>query len=110
MNLQAWAEWVTQIAALTQGGRVVLMAEPYGMTVAVEWEQDGQRMRYGHALSMIEMKAMYEVVQPCVLEQITNAVRKMTPNASLEGCGAAGGASLSKRLFGTDDERNCDVE
>ncbi len=33
-----------------------------------------------------------------------------TPNASLEGCGAAGGASLSKRLLGTDDERNCDVE
>ena len=32
------------------------------------------------------------------------------PNASLEGCGAAGGASLSKRLLGTDDERNCDVE
>jgi len=29
-----------------------------------------------------------------------------TPNASLEGCGAAGGASLSKRLLGTGYERN----
>lgn len=29
-----------------------------------------------------------------------------TTNASLDGCGAAGGASLSKRLLGTDDERN----
>jgi hypothetical protein len=81
VNLQTWAEWVAQIAELTNGGRVLLQAEPHGMVVAVEWEQDEQRMRYGHALSMVEMKAMYEVVQPCVLEQITNAVRKMTPNA-----------------------------
>jgi hypothetical protein len=38
------------------------------------------------------------------------AIAALTSNASLEGCGAAGGASLSKRLLGTDDERNCDVE
>jgi len=36
--------------------------------------------------------------------------RPIVHNASLEGCGAEGGASLSKRLLGTDDERNCDVE
>lgn len=81
MNLQTWDEWVAQIAALTKGGRVVLLADPYGMAIAVEWEHDGQRMSYGHALSRIEMKAMHEAVQPCVLDQITNAVRKMTPDA-----------------------------
>jgi len=32
--------------------------------------------------------------------------RPLAANASLEGCGAAGEASLSKRLLGTDDERN----
>ncbi len=31
-------------------------------------------------MSLGEMERMYEAVQPCVLEQITNAVRKMTPN------------------------------
>ncbi len=35
---------------------------------------------YEHAMSLGEMERMYEAVQPCVLEQITNAVRKMTPN------------------------------
>ena len=45
------------------------------------------------------------------LRQIASEdLAKMTPNASLEGCGAAGGASLSKRLLGTDDERNRDAE
>lgn len=82
MNLQTWAEWVAQIDALTGGGTVELRPGPgTGMTIAVLWAQDGKRMAYGHALSMIEMKAMCEAVQPCVLEQITNAVRKMTHSA-----------------------------
>ena len=85
MNLQTWAKWVEQIDALTGGGKVELLAEPYGMTIAVLWCQDGHRMRYGHATSMVEMKAMCEAVQPCVLEQITNAVRKMMPNVELRG-------------------------
>ena len=81
MNLQTWAEWVAQIAALTGGGVVELRAGPgKGMTVAVRWTHDGQSMSYDHALSMLEMKAMYAAVQPCVLESITHAVRKMTPN------------------------------
>lgn len=82
MNLQTWAGWVAQINALTSGGKVELLAGPYdGMTIAVLWDQDDQRMGYSHALSMHEMKHMSEVVQPCVLDQITNAVRKMVPNA-----------------------------
>ena len=58
----------------------MLLAGP-GMIIAVEWEQGGQRMRYVHALSMHEIKVMYEAVQPCVIEQIVNEVRKMTPTA-----------------------------
>ncbi len=86
MNLQTWAEWVAQISALTGGGVVELRAGPgEGMTIAVRWAQDGKSMAYGHAISMHEMKAMYTVVQPCVLESITHAVRKMTPNAELTG-------------------------
>lgn len=88
MNLKTWAEWVAQIDALTGGGHVELLADEHGgMIIGVAWNQDGQRMRYGHALSMHEMKHMYESVQPCVLEQITNAVRKMVPNVVLTGAG-----------------------
>jgi len=54
-----------------------------GMTIAVLWTQEGRNMAYGHALSMPEMKSMYEVVQPCVLENITHAVSKMTPNVKV---------------------------
>jgi phage baseplate assembly protein gpV len=81
MNLQTWAEWVKLIDALTGGGSVELRAGPgKGMTIAVHWAQDGKRMSYDHALSINEMNGMYRVAQPCVLESITHAVRKMTPN------------------------------
>jgi hypothetical protein len=78
MYLQTWAEWVHQIDVLTGGGEVMLLAGPHGgMTIAVQWRQDGRRMRYGQALSMHEIEDMGEE-QSCVLEQITNEVRKMT--------------------------------
>lgn len=81
MNLQTWAEWVAQIDVITGGGVVELRAGPGpGMTIAVLWRQDGKNMAYGHAVSMHEMEAMHGAVQPCVLESITHAVRKMTPN------------------------------
>lgn len=81
MNLQTWAEWVAEIDSITGGGSVEMRAGPGpGMTISVHWEQAGKRMACGHALSVHEMKAMHEVVQLCVLESITHAVRRMTPN------------------------------
>lgn len=81
MNLQTWAEWAATIDSITGGGVVEMQAGPGpGMTISVRWEQAGKRMAYRHALSMHEIKAMYEALQPCVLESITHAVRKMTPN------------------------------
>jgi len=81
MNLKTWAEWVAQINALTGGGAVHLRAGPgKGMTIAVRWTQDGKSMAYDHALSIHEMKAMRASIQIVVLESITHAVRKMTPN------------------------------
>jgi len=69
------------INALTGGGAVHLRAGPgKGMTIAVRWTQDGKSMTYDHALSIQEMKAMRASVQIVVLESITHAVRKMTPN------------------------------
>jgi hypothetical protein len=57
-----------------------------------------------HALRLVgDMKRILELHEKRRQAQLGH-------NASLEGCGAAGGASLSKRLLGTDDERNCDVE
>ncbi len=83
MNLQTWAEWVEQIDALTGDGVVELRAGPgKGMTISVLWTREGRHMAYGHAISMHEMKSMFGAVQPCVLESITNAVRKMTPNSN----------------------------
>lgn len=77
MNLQTWAEWAATIDSITGGGVVEMQAGPGpGMTISVRWEQAGKRMAYRHALSM----PMYEALQPCVLESITHAVRKMTPN------------------------------
>lgn len=78
MNLKTWAEWVAQINALTGDGAVHLRAGPgKGMTIAVRWTQNGKSMVYDHALSIHEMRAGAQVG---VLESITNAVRKMTPN------------------------------
>ncbi len=86
MNLQVWAEWVAQISAMTGGGIVELRTEPHdGMTIAVLWRDGDKQMACGHAMSMLEMKSMYESVQPCVLERITHAVRKMLPNAAVTG-------------------------
>lgn len=81
MNLQTWAEWVAQISTLTGGGVVELRPGPYdGMTIAVLWRDGDKQMACGHTMSMREMKHMYEPVQPCVLDGITHAVRKMVPN------------------------------
>ena len=79
MNLQTWAEWVGEIDSITGGGIVKLLAEENckGMVIAVKWSQNGKPMEYGYAISMLEMKSMYLVVQPCVLDSITLAVRKM---------------------------------
>jgi len=78
MNLQTWAEWVAQIGHTTGGGTVELVAGPVdGMTIRVQWRNGDKLMGYDHPLSMIEMRGMYDAVQPRVLSQITDAVRKM---------------------------------
>ena len=77
MNLQTWAEFVQKIEAITNGGRVSLSSDRYGMTIGVGWTQDGKLMGYRHPLSTIEMRSMKSAVQPCVLDQIYNAVQKM---------------------------------
>lgn len=84
MNLQTWAKWVTEINELLGGADVKLSPGPFGgMKIGVRWMVGKELMGYEHAMSLVEMERMYEVVQPCVLEQITNAVRKMTPNAEV---------------------------
>ena len=78
MTLQTWAEWVAKIAELTGGGVVELRPGPVdGMTVAVRWTQDGMELSYENHLSRLEMRAMYDALQPCVLDSILNAVRKV---------------------------------
>ena len=82
MNLKTLADWVAQIDALTQGGVVELRTDAHnGMIISVRWTQGGKSMAYGHALSRHEMHAMHDAVQPSVLQSITNAVARMTPNA-----------------------------
>ena len=75
-----------QIGTITGDGVVELRSDPgKGMTISVLWTQDGRCMAYGHSMSFGEMDRMYEAVQPCVLESITHAVRRMTPNVELTG-------------------------
>lgn len=72
MNLQTWAKWVTEINELLGGAEVKLSPGPFGgMIIGVRWMVGKELMGYEHAMSLVEMERMYEVVQPCVLEQIT---------------------------------------
>ena len=90
MNLQTWAKWVAEIDAMTGGAIVELRHGPYGgMTIGVRWMLGKEQYGYEHAMSLGEMERMYEVVQPCVLEQISNEVRKMTANDLAKPPGAA---------------------
>lgn len=83
MNLQIWAKWVAEIDAMTGGAAIELRPGPYGgMKIGVHWMIGKEQYRYEHAMSLREMERMVEAAQPCVLEQITNAVRRMTPNAT----------------------------
>lgn len=91
MNLQTWAKWVTEINELLGGADVKLSPGPFGgMKIGVRWMVGKELMGYEHAMSLVEMERMYEVVQPCVLEQITNAVRKMTPNNQVQAAPRSG--------------------
>ena len=82
MNLQTWAKWVAEIDAMTGGAIVELRPGPYGgIKIGVRWMIGKEQYGYDHFMSIGEMDRMVEAVQPCVLEQITNAVRSMTTNA-----------------------------
>jgi len=82
MNLQTWAKWVAEIDAMTGGAIVELRPGPYGgIKIGVRWMIGKEQYGYDHFMSIGEMDRMGEAVQPCVLEQITNAVRSMTTNA-----------------------------
>ena len=90
MNLQTWAKWVAEIDAMTGGAIVELRPGPYGgIKIGVRWMIGKEQYGYDHFMSIGEMDRMVEAVQPCVLEQITNAVRSMTTNAALTGDGPA---------------------
>ena len=81
MNLQTWAKWVAEIDAMTGGAIVELRPGPYGgIKIGVRWMIGKEQYGYDHFMSIGEMDRMVEAVQPCVLEQITNAVRSMTTN------------------------------
>ena len=81
MNLQTLAKWVAEIDAMTGGAIVELRPGPYGgMKIGVRWMIGKEQYGYEHAMSLGEMERMVEAAQPCVLESITHAVRKMTPN------------------------------
>lgn len=84
MNLQTWAKWVAEINEMTGGAIVELRPGPYsGMKIGVRWMLDKEQYGYEHVVSLGEMERMVEAAQPCVLEQITHAVRRMTPNPSI---------------------------
>lgn len=86
MNLQTWAKWTAEIYAMTGGAVIELRPGPYGgMKIGVLWMICKEQYVYEYAISLWEMERMVEAVQPCVLEQITRAVRRMTPNAGLGG-------------------------
>ena len=86
MNLQTWAKWVAEIDAMTGGAIVELRPGPYGgIKIGVRWMIGKEQYGYDHFMSIGEMDRMVEAVQPCVLEQITNAVRSMTTNAEITG-------------------------
>ena len=81
MNLQTWAKWVAEIDAMTGGAIVELRPGPYGgIKIGVRWMIGKEQYGYDHFMSIGEMDRMVEAGQPCVLEQITNAVRSMTTN------------------------------
>ena len=80
--MQILAKWVAEINELLGGAEIQLRKGPYsGMTICVRWMREDELYGYEHAMSLGEIERMHEVVQPCVLEQITNELRKMTPNA-----------------------------
>ena len=84
MNLQTWAKWTAEIDDMTGGAVIELRPGPCGgMKIGVCWMLGKEQYGYEHAMSLREMESMHEAVQPCVLEQIANAVRKMTPNAEI---------------------------
>lgn len=81
MNFQTWAKWVAEIDAMTGGAIVELRPGPHGgMKIGVRWMIGKEQYGYEHAMSLGEMERMVEAAQPCVLEQITHAARRMTPN------------------------------
>ena len=81
MNLQTWAKWVAEIDAMTGGAIVELRPGPYGgIKIGVRWMIGKEQYGYDHFMSICEMDRISASVQPCVLEQITNAVRSMTTN------------------------------
>lgn len=86
MNFKLWLKWVAEINSITGGSVIELGYGPInGMTIRVRWMLGEKLFGYEHAMSFEEIERMYEVVQPCVLESITNAVRKMFPNVELMG-------------------------
>lgn len=56
---------------------IELRPEPCGgLKIVVRWWVSNELYGYEHAMSRGTMDSMYEAAQLCVLEQITNAVRK----------------------------------
>ena len=99
MNLQTWAKWVAEINEMTGGAIVELRPGPYGgLKIGVRWMIGKEQYEYEHAMSLGEMERMYEAVQSCALEQIANAVCRMTPNAQVQEPGGA----VSARSPGTE--------
>ena len=81
MNLQTWAKWVAEIDAMTGGAIVELRPGPYGgIKIGVRWMIGKEQYEYDHFMSIGEMDRISASMQPYVLEQITNAVRRMTTN------------------------------
>lgn len=77
MNLQTWAKCAAEIYAMTGGAVIELRPEPCGgLKIVVRWWVSNELYGYEHAMSRGTMDSMYEAAQLCVLEQITNAVRK----------------------------------
>lgn len=78
MTLQQLADWVAEIAAITDGGHVTLDPhEAGGLAITVNWEQAGDHVQSRHLLSAAEVARIDGAPGADALQRITRAVREV---------------------------------
>ena len=83
MKLHDLATWLHGLHDITGGCTAELLPFDCGaMRIMVKWERNGRRFGYEHNMSGGEMRRMSTAHSNAVLEQITNAVRRMVEDAN----------------------------